>query len=73
MPDVPLSLYVHLPWCISKCPYCDFNSHQRAAVLPEAAYVKALLDDLDHDLPFVNINSVRRKFHDLAIEILDKN
>jgi len=44
----PLSLYVHLPWCVRKCPYCDFNSHGvPAAGLPERAYVDALLDDLE--------------------------
>ena len=44
----PLSLYVHLPWCVRKCPYCDFNSHVLpAAGLPERAYLDALLDDLD--------------------------
>ncbi len=42
----PLSLYVHVPWCIKKCPYCDFNSHQRTSELPEKAYVAALLNDL---------------------------
>ena len=45
----PLSLYVHLPWCVRKCPYCDFNSHAvPARGVPEAAYLAALLDDLEH-------------------------
>lgn len=43
----PLALYVHLPWCVRKCPYCDFNSHEQRGALPEAAYVDALLKDLD--------------------------
>ena len=43
----PLALYVHIPWCVRKCPYCDFNSHQAAGELPEAEYVRALLADLD--------------------------
>ncbi|MDR2212169.1 MAG: radical SAM family heme chaperone HemW [Pseudomonadales bacterium] len=47
----PLSLYVHLPWCLRKCPYCDFNSHQVPEHLPEAEYLAALLDDLRADLP----------------------
>jgi oxygen-independent coproporphyrinogen-3 oxidase len=46
----PLSLYVHLPWCVRKCPYCDFNSHVAPEQLPERDYVRALLQDLDHDL-----------------------
>lgn len=50
----PLSLYVHLPWCLKKCPYCDFNSHeQRAADLPEARYLAALMADLEGALPLV--------------------
>lgn len=49
----PLSLYVHLPWCVRKCPYCDFNSHALKAALPEREYVDALLRDLDSDLPRV--------------------
>ena len=47
----PLALYVHLPWCVRKCPYCDFNSHEGRGALPFAAYVDALVADLDHDLP----------------------
>jgi len=47
----PLSLYVHIPWCVRKCPYCDFNSHAAPEALPEAAYVDALLQDLDSELP----------------------
>ncbi len=49
----PLSLYVHIPWCVRKCPYCDFNSHALKDVIPEQAYVNALLADLEHDLPAV--------------------
>ncbi len=45
----PLSLYIHIPWCIRKCPYCDFNSHAQKEPLPEQAYVDALLDDLSRD------------------------
>ena len=43
----PLALYVHLPWCVRKCPYCDFNSHERTGALPEDDYVTALLADLE--------------------------
>ncbi len=46
---IPLSLYVHVPWCVRKCPYCDFNSHQQHGELPEADYVTALLEDLRND------------------------
>ncbi|HGG58801.1 MAG TPA: oxygen-independent coproporphyrinogen III oxidase-like protein, partial [Gammaproteobacteria bacterium] len=51
---MPLALYVHLPWCVRKCPYCDFNSHARdPAGVPERAYVSALLEDLETELPLV--------------------
>jgi len=53
MPLPPLSLYIHIPWCVRKCPYCDFNSHQQEGKLPEAAYVARLLQDLDTDLHYV--------------------
>jgi putative oxygen-independent coproporphyrinogen III oxidase len=49
----PLSLYVHLPWCLKKCPYCDFNSHERREEVPEARYLDALRADLEAALPFV--------------------
>ncbi len=49
----PLSLYIHLPWCVRKCPYCDFNSHEVKGDLPESFYVQALLDTLDHYLPLI--------------------
>ncbi|MER2602231.1 MAG: radical SAM family heme chaperone HemW [Candidatus Competibacter phosphatis] len=50
---IPLALYVHIPWCARKCPYCDFNSHEAREPLPERAYVDALLADLEQDLPRV--------------------
>jgi oxygen-independent coproporphyrinogen-3 oxidase len=49
----PLSLYVHLPWCLKKCPYCDFNSHEQRGALDEANYLDALCADLEAALPFI--------------------
>jgi putative oxygen-independent coproporphyrinogen III oxidase len=49
----PLALYVHIPWCVRKCPYCDFNSHERSGALPEREYVQKLLADLEALLPSV--------------------
>ena len=49
----PLSLYIHVPWCVRKCPYCDFNSHESRGEIPEQAYVDALIADLDFALPSV--------------------
>lgn len=48
---IPLSLYIHFPWCVKKCPYCDFNSHALKTDLPEEAYIQALLMDLEQALP----------------------
>ena len=49
----PLSMYIHVPWCVRKCPYCDFNSHAVKNVIPEEAYVDALLEDLSQQIPSV--------------------
>src|SRR5258706_1771431 len=49
----PLALYVHIPWCVRKCPYCDFNSHERTGDLPEREYVEKLFVDLENLLPSV--------------------
>ena len=49
----PLSLYVHLPWCLKKCPYCDFNSHEAKGEMPEQRYIDALMADLEASLPLV--------------------
>ncbi len=58
----PLALYVHMPWCVSKCPYCDFNSHLAPSKLPVEEYVEALLADLELDLPLVWGRSVQSIF-----------
>jgi len=49
----PLSLYVHIPWCVQKCPYCDFNSHEAGKTIPERQYVDALIADLQSALPLI--------------------
>ncbi|TRY11851.1 radical SAM family heme chaperone HemW [Shewanella hanedai] len=59
----PLSLYVHIPWCVQKCPYCDFNSHGQNGELPQQEYVDALIADLNHDLKYVQ----GRKLHSIFI------
>lgn len=51
MKPIPLSLYIHIPWCVRKCPYCDFNSHEARISAPEERYVQALLKDLESELP----------------------
>lgn len=50
---IPLSLYIHFPWCIQKCPYCDFNSHALKNNVPEEHYLKRLLEDFNQSLPYV--------------------
>lgn len=58
----PLSLYIHIPWCVQKCPYCDFNSHGQNGELPQEAYVDALLEDLRQDLHLVQGRQIHTIF-----------
>lgn len=58
----PLSLYVHIPWCVKKCPYCDFNSHNLKADLPEDKYIECLIADLEMSLPFIWGRSIKTIF-----------
>ena len=58
----PLSLYIHIPWCVQKCPYCDFNSHALKGDIPDMDYVEHLLTDLDNDLPLTSGRSVSTLF-----------
>ncbi|WPP00204.1 radical SAM family heme chaperone HemW [Pseudomonas sp. HR96] len=63
LPELPpLALYIHIPWCVRKCPYCDFNSHAASAVLPEEEYVDALLADLDQERGAVHGRSISSIF-----------
>ncbi|MHB2054239.1 radical SAM family heme chaperone HemW [Pantoea dispersa] len=63
MPELPpLSLYIHIPWCVQKCPYCDFNSHALKGEVPHSEYVQHLLNDLDQDLPLTAGREVRTIF-----------
>ncbi|GKW39029.1 radical SAM family heme chaperone HemW [Pectobacterium carotovorum] len=59
----PLSLYIHIPWCVQKCPYCDFNSHALKGDVPHQEYVDHLLTDLDADLPLAS----GRELHSIFI------
>ncbi|WP_162047231.1 radical SAM family heme chaperone HemW [Vibrio taketomensis] len=62
-----LSLYVHIPWCVQKCPYCDFNSHALKAEIPEEQYINALLEDLDRDIEKYQLNQAPRPLHSIFI------
>ena len=58
----PLALYLHMPWCVRKCPYCDFNSHQLKSKHPDRAYIDALIDDFERELPLVEGRSIETVF-----------
>ncbi|MFM9913039.1 MAG: radical SAM family heme chaperone HemW [Methylophilaceae bacterium] len=74
----PLSLYVHIPWCVRKCPYCDFNSHEARGEAPQQAYVTALIQDLEQALPLIWGRRIQTIFFGggtpslLAPELLDQ-
>jgi len=61
-PGCSLAVYVHMPWCVRKCPYCDFNSHRLRSAKPDDAYIDALLRDFDAELPLVSRRSVDTVF-----------
>lgn len=58
----PLSLYIHIPWCVQKCPYCDFNSHALKGEVPHDDYVQHLLCDLDNDVAYAQGREVKTIF-----------
>jgi oxygen-independent coproporphyrinogen-3 oxidase len=58
----PLSLYIHIPWCVKKCPYCDFNSHENRSEIPKKRYVAALIADLEQSVPRVYGRKIRSVF-----------
>ena len=58
----PLSLYIHIPWCVQKCPYCDFNSHALKGEVPHDDYVQHLLNDLDNDVAYAQGREVQTIF-----------
>ena len=63
----PLSLYIHIPWCVQKCPYCDFNSHAQKGLIPEAEYIQHLLADMSQDLTVYQAAIGHRKIHSIFI------
>lgn len=65
--DIPLGLYVHIPWCVQKCPYCDFNSHNLKGEIPSKEYVAHLLDDLSADLKSISYRGNIREVSSIFI------
>ncbi|MGF1747214.1 radical SAM family heme chaperone HemW [Vibrio cionasavignyae] len=63
----PLSLYIHIPWCVQKCPYCDFNSHALKGGIPQQEYMAALIEDLDVDIMRYQLQSDVRPLHSIFI------
>ncbi|MDT0595917.1 radical SAM family heme chaperone HemW [Glaciecola petra] len=67
MNGIPLALYIHVPWCVQKCPYCDFNSHQLKGAIPEKEYIAHLLADLEQDIPLITHNGIIREVNSIFI------
>jgi putative oxygen-independent coproporphyrinogen III oxidase len=65
--SIPLALYIHIPWCVQKCPYCDFNSHQLKGGIPENEYIAHLLADLSEELPNITHNGQMREVSSIFI------
>ncbi|SSZ30130.1 HemN family oxidoreductase [Aggregatibacter aphrophilus] len=63
----PLSLYIHIPWCVQKCPYCDFNSHAQKGAIPEQDYVRHLIADLMADLAHYQESVQQRPLHSILL------
>jgi len=61
-PTLPLALYLHMPWCVRKCPYCDFNSHQLKSQHPDSAYIDALIEDFERELPLIEGRRIESVF-----------
>lgn len=60
--NIPLSLYIHIPWCVKKCPYCDFNSHEKHSDFDEGIYVDALIQDLQNETPYIGNRAISSIF-----------